>query len=125
MPTDRRVPNASRVLFMEFVVELIDFDGGFGESSLASRRDSIDSAPTSSGVVRSRFEEAGALKPMKQRVERAGTDAVAVMLQFFHHAETEDRLLRGVQQHMNANQAVEEFASMIRHRVHCKSKSQI
>lgn len=46
---------------------------------------------------------------MKQRIECPRADAVAVMGEFLHHRETEDRLVRCMQQHMHPNKSVDEI----------------
>lgn len=40
---------------------------------------------------------------MQERVKCAGPNAVAVVLQFFHHGQPEDRAKRSVKEHMDAN----------------------
>jgi hypothetical protein len=40
------------------------------------------------------------------------------MREFFHHGQAEDGLLRGVEQHMDANQPGEKFPPAIVHWVH-------
>lgn len=55
---------------------------------------------------------------MKKRVERARPDAIAVLREFFHHRQAEDRLVAGMQQYVNANQAIKKFPLGILHTKH-------
>ncbi len=55
---------------------------------------------------------------MKQRIQCARPDAIPMMRQFLHHSQPEDRLVPRMQQHVNANQAVEKFPRMLLHTNH-------
>ncbi len=52
---------------------------------------------------------------MQKRIERAGTDVIPVVLQLLHHCQSKDGLMHSVQQHVNADEAVEEFPLLVRH----------
>lgn len=54
---------------------------------------------------------------MEKRVESSRTDAVAVVGELVHHGEAEDGLVRGVGQHVDADEAEVEFALMLQHRI--------
>lgn len=79
--------------FMQFVVEFVDFGFDFVESLSAGGRDAVEAATVAANFIQAGLEQAGALQSVKQRVKGAGTDAVAVMLQFLHHGQAEDRLV--------------------------------
>jgi hypothetical protein len=49
---------------------------------------------------------------MQKRIKRSRPDPVAVVSQFLHHGESEDRFVRSMNQHMDANQTVEEVSLM-------------
>lgn len=63
------------------------------------------------------LEQAGALHAVEERVEGSGADAIAVVGELVHHGQAEDGLVRGMDQHMDANEAVVEFALVTRHRI--------
>lgn len=49
---------------------------------------------------------------MQKWVQRSGADPVAMMFQFLHHGETEERFALGVNEHMNANKTCENIPLM-------------
>ena len=49
---------------------------------------------------------------MQQWIESAWPDAIAVMLEFLHDGQAEDGFVCRMEQHMNANQAVEKFTPL-------------
>ena len=51
-------------------------------------------------MIDARLEQTGALQPVKERVKGAGTDAVAVVLEFLHHGEAEDWLVGSMDKHV-------------------------
>ena len=53
---------------------------------------------------------------MKQRIECARADAIAMMRELFHHAQAEEGLMAGMQEHMDANEAGVELALAVIHR---------
>ncbi len=91
--------------FVQLVVQLVHFLFGSGERPAASRRDPIEAPAIPCGIFR-RLEQPGALQSVQQRIECSRPDAVSVMRELLHHRQAEDRLLRRVQQHVNANEAV-------------------
>jgi hypothetical protein len=107
---------AGRV-FMELVVQLVDLGEGAGEGSAAGGGDGVETALSASDVAEGGLEEAGALEAVEKGVESSGTDAVAVVGELFHHGEAEDGLVRGVGQHVDADEAEVEFALMLQHRI--------
>jgi hypothetical protein len=72
-----------------------------------------------------RLEQAGAFQPVQQGIQSSGADAVSVMPQFVHHAKTEDGFLCSMQQDVDADESVEEFAPVIRYRIHSISNPTI
>ena len=103
------------MLLVKFFVEFIHFVLGFQESAFSGRSDLIEPPSPSLDSIEGRAEKAGAFKSMQQRIEGSRTNPITVVLQFLHHGEPEDRLMYRVQEHVNSNQAVEEFASLICH----------
>jgi hypothetical protein len=46
---------------------------------------------------------------VQERIKSSGANAVAMMFKFLHHGKTEDRLMRSVNEHVNANESGKEF----------------
>lgn len=109
------------MLLMKFVVQLIDLFPGFFERPFPCRRDPVEASPATLDVFEGRAQQAALLQTVQQRVQCAGADAVAVMLQFLHHRQAENRLMPGVQKHVDANQSIEEFTFLIGHKNHYNS----
>jgi hypothetical protein len=103
------------MVFVELVVELVDFGCDLAEGFFAGRGDFVDAALAAGGAVEVRLEQAGTFHAMQEGIEGAGADAIAVVGELVHHGEAEDGLVRGVNQHMDANEAVIEFALVTRH----------
>lgn len=54
---------------------------------------------------------------MKKRVEGARAYTIPVMFQFLHHGKAEDRLMGGMDEHVNSNEPVVEFPLVGRHTI--------
>ena len=96
-------------------MQLVDLFPCDGQRFFAGSGDPIDSPPTPAGALLLRLEQSASLQAMQQRIERAGTDAVAVVRQLLHHGQAEDRLVRGMHQHMDPNQAEKEVSLIFGH----------
>ena len=109
------------MLFVEFVVELVDFVSGLFEGAFSGGGNSVDPASSSFDAIEGGTEKAGTFESMQKGIKRAWSDAVAMVLEFLHHGKTEDGLMGSVKQHMDADEAIEEFAFLIRHENNYKS----
>jgi hypothetical protein len=105
------------MLFVEFVVEFIHFGPGLGERAPACRGDLIDAPFASADPIEVGLEQTGLLQSMEEGVKRSRADAIAVMLQLLHHGQTEDWVMRRMDQHVDPNEPVIKFALMIDHRI--------
>lgn len=105
------------VRLVQLTVKLADFLPCPRQRFSSSRGNSVHLPAVSSALIYS-LQQACAFQPVQQRVERARSDAIAVMCQFPHHRQPEDRLLARVQQHVNAHEAVEKFALVIHNKTH-------
>jgi hypothetical protein len=103
------------VFFVEFAVEFVDLLSRLFKSPFSGSGNPVNPAPATFDAIELRTQETGTFQPMQKRVKRAGTDAVAMVFQFLHHGEAEDGLVRCVKQHMDADEAIEEFALLIGH----------
>ena len=106
------------MVFVEFVVELVDLGAGAGEGSAAGGGDGVDAATAAGDVAERGFEEAGVLEAVEERVESSGADAVAVVSKLLHHGETEDGLMRRVGEHVDADEAEVKFTLVFQHKTH-------
>lgn len=106
---------------MELVVELVDLGAGAGEGFSAGGGDGVDAAAAAGDVAERGYKEAGALEAVEEGVESSGTDAVAMVGELLHHGEAEDGLMRGMGQHVDADEAEVEFALMLDHGLYVNS----
>lgn len=104
------------MLFVQFAVQFIDFFLGSFEGSFSGGSDLVEPSTATVHAIEGRAQHARSLQSMQKRIECARTDAVAVMREFLHHGESEDGLLRSVQQHVDADETVEELALLIYHK---------
>jgi hypothetical protein len=95
--------------FVQFAVQFVDFFPCPAQRFSPGGRDPVHS-PAVSRASMHRFKQACPFQSVQQWVKRARSNAIAVMPKFLHHREAKDRLLTRVQQHVNANETVEEFA---------------
>ena len=103
------------MLFVKFVVQLIHFLPGFFEGAFSDGRDSVEPPAPAFNAIERGAQQSRTLQSVEKGIERAGTDAIPMMLELFHHGQPEDRFVNGVQQHVDADEAVEEFALLICH----------
>ncbi len=101
--------DGSGMLFVELAVQLVDFDRGAVESFAAGGRDAVDPASATGNDTDGRGQQTAAFETVEQRVQGSGADPVAVVRQFLDHGEPKDRLVRGMQQHMDADKAGKEL----------------
>jgi hypothetical protein len=104
------------MLFMKFVVELINLRSGLVQSLLADRSDLVNPATVPSNILEDRLQQAAAFQAMKERVESTRTDAIPVMRQLFHHSESKDWLMGRMYENMNPYKAEKEFSLLTGHR---------
>lgn len=103
------------MLLVKFFVEFIHFLTGLPKGAFSSSSDFVDPSTPTFNAMDGRAEQARAFESMEKRIKRPRTDAIAVVLQLLHHGKSEDRLMHRVQEHVNANQSIEELASLICH----------
>ncbi len=106
------------MLLVQLLMELIDLFASFFKSAAAAGRDAVKPAAAAMCCIQDRFQQTGLFKAVEQRIKGSGADAITVVRELLHHGEAEDGLLRGVEQHMDANQPGEEFTAAIVHRIH-------
>jgi hypothetical protein len=105
----------SRVLLVEFVVQLIDFQLSLVQSFFPHGGDLVDAPLPPTNVFKFRAQESAALQSVEQRVKCSGSDPVSVMLQLFDHGQSEDRFMGGMKQHLNPYEAEKEFSLVFFH----------
>lgn len=105
------------MVLVKFAVQLIDLLRGFAESLFARNCNFVQPSPTPLHLAEGGLEQAGALQTVEQRVESAGADPITMMRKFFHHRHPEDGFVRGMDEHVNANEPVKELPALIRHRI--------
>jgi hypothetical protein len=97
----------SRVFLVQFVVQFIHFLARLLQRTFAGRRDFVNSAAPPSRALQARLEQAGALQPVHQRVQRTWSNMVAMVVKLMHHGQAKHRPLGRMQQHMEPNQPIE------------------
>ncbi len=97
----------ARMLFVQFMVQFIHFFFGLFESSFAGGCDLVEPSSAAFNAIEGRAQQARSFQPVQKRIERAGADAIAVMRELLHHGQSEDGLVHGVQQHVDADETVE------------------
>ena len=105
------------MLFVQFAVQFIDFFLGSFEGSFSGGGDLVEPSTATVHAIERRAQHARSLQSMQKRIECAGADAIAVMREFLHHGESEDGLLRSVQQHVDANESIEKLAFLVCHKI--------
>lgn len=102
---------------MKFAVQLVNLGPRFCQRVSTGKRNPVD-PPAFSRASWSGLKQPRALQPVKKRVKRPGSNAIAMLPQLLHHCQTENGFMRGVEKHMDANQAVKEFPLVTVHRNH-------
>lgn len=105
----------SGMRFVQLMMKLIDHDSGFIQNLSSFRCDPVDSSTSSGYAFQIRFEQASSLHSVQERIQCPRPDAVSMMLELFHHGKSEDLLLRGVNQYVDANESGKEFALVFGH----------
>ncbi len=100
---------------MQLVVELVDLFFGPLQRFPAGCGDSIH-APAIARACLRYLQQACALQPVQQRVQRPRSDAITMMRELLHHRQTKNRFLPRVAENMDANQAIKKFALVIVHK---------
>lgn len=90
---------------MKLMVQFIDLGLGLIESFSARGRDLVKTPAASADILEDGLQHSTTFQSVEKRVEGACSDAVSVVLQFFHHGQAEDWLMRSMQKHMNPYQA--------------------
>jgi hypothetical protein len=104
------------MLFVQFMMQLVYFFFGFFEGAFSCGRDLVEPPASALHTVEGRAQQARSFQSVQKGIERARADAVAVVGELLHHGESEDRFVRGVQQHVDPDKPVEEFALLICHK---------
>jgi len=104
------------MLFVEFVVQFIHFLAGLFEGAFPGRRNFVDPSAAAFHMIERGAQQARFFQPVQERIKSSGANAVAVVREFLHHGESEDGLVHGMQQHVDADETVEEFALLIWHK---------
>lgn len=113
-----RAQSHPRTILVKLVVQLIHLRSGPVESPSPGCRDRIRAPPApASTIFCARPQQSSPFQSVQQRVKRARPDPIPMVPQLLLHRQPEDRLLRGVRQHVDSNQAVKEFLSLVRHTV--------
>lgn len=102
----------SWIVFVQLMMEFVDHEARFFESLFACGCDSIHSSSAPGHIPQVRFEQATAFHSMQQRIQCSCSDPIAMTFEFFHHCQSKDRLVRGVDEHMDADESVKEFPMM-------------
>jgi hypothetical protein len=71
--------------------------------------DFVEPASPAFSAIERRSQQACPLQAVQKRVKRSRADPISVVLQFLHHREAKDGLVHRMEQHMDADQPVEEF----------------
>jgi hypothetical protein len=100
---------------VKLVVEFIHFFPCLLKSAPAHGSDAVETSSAAIDAIEAGAQKAGAFEAVKQRVQGAWADAITVMLQFLHHGQTKDGLVHRVQQHMDADQAIEKLPFLVSH----------
>lgn len=101
-----------RVFFVKFMVEFVYLYSCLFQSLFACFGQFVDSTSASANVPQLRDKKPVALHAVQEWVERSWPNAIAMMLQLFHHGETKQRLMSCVNQHVDTNQTCEDFSLM-------------
>ena len=94
---------------MQFAMQFVDFLAGFLQSLLAASRDLVNSAAATANDMARRLKQAAFFQAVEQGIKGAGTDAVAVMREFFHHRHAVDWLVQCVYQDVDPDEPEIEF----------------
>lgn len=93
------------MLLVQFVMQFIDHAPDFFQGLFTCCRDSIYPSSPPGDVSQIRLKQAAALHSVKERIQRSWSNAIAMMFKFFHHGKTEDRLMRSMDEDMDANES--------------------
>jgi hypothetical protein len=94
----------------DFVDQLVHFEQGFIHCRAPGFGQRVHLADLACHHFLAGEQEAIPLQSVQDGVERAGTQQVAVPRQFSNHIQPKDRLLPGVMQQVQANEAGEKVA---------------
>ncbi len=85
------------MFLVKLFVQFVNFFRGLFESLLSGGGDAVEPGRAPSCLTGKGFEQASAFHSVKKRIKRAGTNPVAVMREFLHHRQPEDRFVARVQ----------------------------
>lgn len=94
---------------MQLMMQLVDHDPGPFQCLPARRRDTVDPSPPSGYVPQTRLQQAAAFHSVEEWIERSRPNPIAVMFQLFHHRKAKDRLVRSMNEYMDANESRKKF----------------
>jgi hypothetical protein len=94
----------SEISLNEFTQEQFYFVPGSSERFPPHRGGAVDSAAPPAQTNPLGTQQSTRFKPMQHRIKRAGTQFVAMALQFLNHPKTEYGFLARVVEDMDANQ---------------------
>jgi hypothetical protein len=100
------------MLFVKLMMKFANLEFRRVQCSPASCGNLVDPSPASPHIPQGRLQKAVPLHPMQQRVHGPWTYAIAMAPQFLHHGKPEDRFVSSVNEHVDANKAIEEFPQL-------------
>ena len=103
------------MLFVQLMMQLVDHDPGLSQGLSACRRDPIYPSSPPGYVSEIRLKQASAFHSVKERIKRSRSNSIAVMFKFFHHGKTKDRLMRSMDEDVDANESGKELPLLCSH----------
>ena len=100
------------MLFVKLMMKFVNLKTRLGKGSFSRGSNGVDPAAPAGDVPGFRFQEAAAFHAVEKRVEGSGSDAVAVVFEFFHHRKAEDAVVKGVHEDVDADQPGKQIAMM-------------
>ena len=98
-------------------MQLVDLGRRKDKSLLPGGGNLVDPSLPSLDNPHAGFEKSPSFHSVQQRVERTGPDAISMMPELLHHRQTEDLLVRGMDEHMDPDEAGKELSLMFQHKV--------
>jgi hypothetical protein len=92
------------------MVQLVNHDPGFFQGLFARRSDPVYPSSPPGQVPQLRLQQTASFHSVKEGIERARPNAIAMMLKLFYHGKAKDRLMRSVNEHMDANESTKELS---------------
>jgi hypothetical protein len=104
------------MLFMEFIMQLVNFSSGLVQSLFAHSCNFVDPATVPPNILEDGLQQTAAFQAVQEGVEGSGTDAIPVMRQLFHHRQPKNGLVGRMNEYMNPYEAEKEFPLVTGHR---------